>query len=391
MAGERLRAALQTYRKRYHKASRDERTPLLDEFCAMSGYHRKYAITLLNRRDDEPDRPRRRRGPTYSAAALKVIERIWLAAGCPWSVRLKALLPLWLPWARPRLKGLTGQVEREVLQISARQIDRRLADKKRRRQRRGYGRTKPATLLRRQIPVQAGFRGVCDPGCVEVDLVSHSGPSARGEFAYTLNLTDIVTSWCESRAVLGRGEHGVVAALNAIREGLPFAIQAMNSDNGSEFINHHLLAYTQEHGIAFTRSRPYKKDDNAHVEQKNWTHVRRLLGWDRYDTPEQVAAMNALYAGELRLMMNLYQPGVRLIERQRVGTRLTRRYDPAQTPLDRLVDWHGSRRLSAPVRALIALREELDPFALSDRIDQGLRALTPTPTPASNRRTPRGR
>jgi transposase InsO family protein len=341
----------------------------------LSGYHRKYATALLNRPEGAEDKARRRRGVSYSAAALRVVETVWKVAGHPWSERLKALLPLWLPWMRRHGHELSGEVERQVLAISPRQIDRRLKDKKRRLKRRLYGRTKPGTLLKHQVPVKAGPWDVTEPGYVEVDLVSHSGPSARGEFGYSLNLTDVHLGWCESRAVLGRGEEGVVAALDEIRRTLPFALRGINSDNGSEFINYHLIRYCGEHGIQFTRGRPYKKDDNARVEQKNWTHVRRIFGWERYDRPEAIAAMSDLYRAELRLMMNLFQPSVKLLERRRVGARLRRRYDAARTPLDRLAAFHTGQPMPASVRALLALREKTDPFELAGVIESKLRRI----------------
>jgi transposase InsO family protein len=373
MAGERLREALRAYRKCYMQASRRERTAVLNEFCRLSRYHRKYAIALLRQpADDAVGPPRRRRGPTYSGAAVRVIAAIWTAAGYPWSQRLKALLPLWLPWARGHLPGLTADLERPILAISARQMDRRLAPLKRRLKRRLYGRTKPGVLLKHQIPVHAEPWAVAEAGYAEIDLVSHSGPSAQGEFAYTLNLTDVHTGWCESRAVLGRGEEGVVAALDAIRRALPFPLRAIDSDNGSEFINHHLLGYCRDHQIRFTRGRPYKKNDNARVEQKNWTHVRRLLGWERYDSPQAVRALNDLYGGGLRLMMNLFQPSVKLQQRRRVGARLCRRYEPARTPFDRLRDAYPHRPLPGPLHILAVLRDRTDPFVLARSIQQQL-------------------
>lgn len=393
MAGERLEKALRAYRMRYAAAkTRRERTAVLNEFCKTSGYHRKYAIHLLNCPDGE-QKPPRRRGVTYSATALRVLEEIWKAAGYPWSERLKALLPLWLPCARGRFASLTPAIERQLLAISARQIDRRLRAKKRTLKRHLYGRTKPGTLLRREIPVRAEAWDVSEPGFVEIDLVSHSGPSATGEFAHTLNLTDILSGWVESRAVLGAGQEGVVAALEQVRRSLPFPLRALDSDNGSEFINHHLVAYCRRRKIAFTRSRPYKKDDNAHIEQKNWTHVRKLFGWERYDTPQVIAAMNDLYVQELRRMMNLFQPSVKLIERVRVGSRLTRRYDKARTPLDRLVALCRNRPPPDTVGALLAARDALNPFELAqtierklDRIDHLRNAFLPCATPKLERR-----
>jgi len=369
------------YRKRYRKADKARRSRLLDEFCKQTGYHRKYAITLLRKPADTPAPGTlpRRRGPTYSVAALRVLAQIWKAAGYPWSQRLKAMLPQWLPWARAHIHGVTPEVERELLKMSARQMDRRLADKKRKLKGRIYGRTKPGTLLKHHIPIKTDQWDVTEPGSCEIDLVSHSGPHASGEFGYSLNLTDIHTGWCETRAIMGKGETGVVDALDDIRRALPFTLKAIDSDNGSEFINYHLYRYCEEHRLDFTRSRPYKKDDNAHIEQKNWTHVRKLVGWERYDTPAQLDAMNILYTGSWRAMMNLYQPCVKLKEKVRTGSRITRRYDCAQTPLDRLVAFYANQRLPKTVRALLEERKHTDPFRLSESIDKALGVLTRPP------------
>ena len=388
MAGERVLDGLKMYRKRYKKADKARRSRLLDEFCKQTRYHRKYAIALLRKPVDSPapGSTPRRRGPTYSAATLRVLAQIWKAAGYPWSARLKALLPQWLPWARDHIRGLTPTVERELLKMSARQMDRRLQDKKRRLKGRIYGRTKPGTLLKHHIPIKTQNWDVNEPGYCEIDLVSHSGPHASGEFIYSLNLTDIHTGWCETRAIMGKGERGVVDALEDIRQALPFELKGIDSDNGSEFINYHLLRYCEKHRIQFTRSRPYKKDDNAHIEQKNWTHVRKLLGWDRYDTPAQLNAIQALYSGCWRAMMNLYQPCVKLKEKVRVGSRITRRYDPAQTPLDRLVAFYTNQALPKAVRALLEERKHTDPFMLSKGVDKALGALTRSPPQGKTRK-----
>jgi len=373
MAGERLAKALPGYRKRYAAAERKERSKVLDEFCGITGYHRKYAMVLLKVPADVPVvKERKRRGPTYSAASVRVLEQIWKAADYPWSARLKALLPLWLPWARKHLHNCTAEIEEQLLKMSARQMDRRLAEKKRKLKRHIYGGTKPGTLLKHQIPVRTDNWDVQEPGYCEIDLVSHSGPHASGEFIYSLNLTDIRTQWDETRAIMGKGEAGVVKALDEIRRVLPFSLLAIDSDNGSEFINYHLVRYCDKHGIQFTRGRPYKKNDNAHIEQKNWTHVRRIFGWDRYDTPEQLATMNALYKNELRQMMNLYQPSVKLQSKTRTGSRVTKHYDDAQTPLERLIAAVGT---NPATDKLLKRRGKLDPFLLSERIEQKLAEL----------------
>lgn len=372
MAGERLKNALKKYRVRYQKAARNERTQLLTEFCKMTGYHRKYAISLLNKKDEPVTLlPRRTRSVSYCDEALSVVEKIWEKAGYPWSSRLVQLLPLWMPWARRHIRGITPEIEAKVLSISARQIDRRLQGKKRKLRTKIYGRTKPGSLLKCQIPVRTDNWDVNAPGYLEIDLVSHSGSCANGEFIYSLNVTDIHTCWCETRAIMGKGQAGVVKALDEIRQALPFKIKAIDSDNGSEFINHHLVRYCEQHEIKFTRSRPYRKNDNAYIEQKNWTHVRRIFGWDRLDTHEQMENMNRLYRNELSLMMNLFQPCTKLKSKERVGSKIRRRYEEPKTPLDRLLSAMGTQPELA-LRRYIELRDTTDPFQLSRGIEESL-------------------
>ena len=384
MAGERTLSTLKRYQELYSKANRKERSRLLDEFCELTQYHRKYAISLLGKPADSPapGSRKRKRGPTYSTACITVLEKIWDAAGRPWSKRLKAMLPQWLPWARGRFALLTPAVEAQLLAMSARQMDRRLQTKKRQLKRRMYGRTKPGALLKHQIAVKTEQWDVKEPGFFEIDLVSHSGPHAAGEFLYSLNITDIHTGWCETRAVMGRGEAGVVEALEEMRLVVPFELKAIDSDNGSEFINHHLMRYCQRCGIQFTRGRPYRKNDNAHIEQKNWTHVRKLVGWDRYDSAAQQSALNDLYEECWGLMMNLYQPCVKLKEKVRKGSRVTRRYDEARTPLDRLAAYYAEDQLPAQVQALLNQREQLDPFALAETIEKRLKVIAHSPEKA---------
>ncbi len=358
---------------------------ILSEFCANTGYHRKYAIRLLNGSRPAQRRRRavRRRGYSYSPEMLGILTAVWEAAGYPWSVRLKALFPLWMPWIRKRFH-LRVEMEEQLLQISARQIDRRLRSQKIQRKRRIYGRTKPGYLLKHQIPVKTEHWDVTRPGFTEVDLVSHSGNSGAGEFAHSLNVTDIHTTWTESRAVLGRGEQAVQRALNEVATELPFPLLGVDSDNGSEFINWHLQRWCQQQGIHLTRGRPYKKDDNAHVEQKNWTHVRKLLGWDRYDTPEAVEAINDLYRRELRLWLNLFLPSVKLKRKVRVGSKLRRVYEAPQTPLERVAACPQAD--AARVRELETLRKNLNPFELAQRIDRKLARIYKL---ADRRRSPK--
>lgn len=359
---------------RYQQASRAERGRILDEFCRVLGYHRKYAVRVLNGPAPpavRPSRPRRRR-TLYTAATIDALVAIWTAAGYPWSLRLKALVPLWLPWARRRLR-LTRLVERQLLAISPRQIDRRLGPHRRQLAKRLYGRTKPGTLLKHHIPIKTDTWAVTTPGFTEIDLVSHSGDSGEGDFLHSLNVTDIHTTWVETRAVQGKSQAAVQAALEDLRRALPFPLRGIDSDNGSEFVNLHLYAYCQRAGIQFTRGRPYQKDDNAHIEQKNWTHVRKLLGYVRYDTPAALTAINDLYGHELRWLQNLFLPSVKLLRKERVGARLRRRYDAPRTPLERVLA--ATDVDAAALARLTALRARLDPFALAEAVDRKLEAI----------------
>jgi hypothetical protein len=228
-------------------------------------------------------------------------------------------------------------------------------------------------LLKHHIPLKTDHWDVQVPGFTEIDLVSHSGNSASGDFCYSLNLTDIYTGWTETRAVLGRGQEGVQQALEEIRQALPFPLRGIDSDNGSEFINDHLFRYCRSRAIQFTRGRPYKKDDNAHIEQKNWTHVRRVLGYIRYDTEAAREAIGDLYRNDLRLFQNLFLPSVKLERKERIGSRLIRHYEPPQTPFQRV----AASPVADPERVaeLRRQREAFDPFELSAAIQAQLERI----------------
>jgi hypothetical protein len=269
--------------------------------------------------------------------------------------------------------ALSQSVQKQLLSISPATIDRRLKAKKRQLKKRLYGRTKPGTLLKHHIPIKTDSWDVKTPGFTETDLVSHSGNSERGEFIHSLNVTDIHTTWVETRAVMGKGQAGVLDAMKQIEQALPFKLLGIDSDNGSEFINYHLKAFCDQKQIQFTRGRPYKKDDNAHIEQKNWTHVRKILGYLRYDSPQALDAINALYRHELRILQNLFLPSMKLSEKVRVGSKLKRRYDKPLTPLERLLACPQAD--PAKLQELKKLRAATDPFALAKTIEQKLQRI----------------
>jgi hypothetical protein len=227
--------------------------------------------------------------------------------------------------------------------------------------------------LKHHIPVKTDSWDVTAPGFSEIDLVAHCGNSGKGEFAHSLHLTDIHSGWTETRALLGKSQVAVQPALDEIVGVLPFRLLGVDSDNGSEFINWHRKRWCEAKKIQLTRGRPYKKDDNAHVEQKNWTHVRKLLGWQGYDSQVAVDAINDLYRHELRLWLNLYLPSVKLVQKVRVGSKVRRVYDAAQTPLERVLA--GGQFKKEQVAELKKLHLSLDPFHLGKVIDQKLERI----------------
>lgn len=254
MAQKSKRDYLRAIYQRYQQATRREKSQILNEFTANSGYNRKYAIWLLNRLLTDPPKKRTptQRAPVYSEEATRILAHIWEATGYLCSTRLREALPLWIPWARGRFP-LSSELENQILSISPRQMDRRLAPFKRRVKRKIYGTTKPGSLLKHQIPIKVTHWDVQKAGFTEIDLVPHSGSSEGGEFIYTLNATDIQTCWVERQAIMGKGQRAVHQAMVEIERRLPFPLLGIDSDNGSEFINNHLYAFCQKRDIQFTR------------------------------------------------------------------------------------------------------------------------------------------
>ena len=326
-------------RGRYLKAMKKEKGRILDEFVQVSGYHRKAAIRLLHR-NGSPERGRRRgRQRCYGSEVVDVLHQIWEASDRLCSKRLKPFLG-----ELARVMRQHGQlhfnaaVEAQLCQMSPATIDRLLRPCRRLGGRHRFSTTKPGSLLKSSIPIRtfADWQEA-GPGFLEVDLVAHCGESTEGFYLNTLCAVDVATGWSECIGVWGKRQHRVGAAVHQLRQRLPFTMLGLDSDNGSEFINHHLYTYCRREGITFTRSRSYKKNDSCHVEQKNWSVVRRLVGYDRYRSQAALEALNRVY-GLLRLYTNFFQPTMKLVSKTRHGARVHKVYDTAKTPYQRLLE-----------------------------------------------------
>jgi 5S rRNA maturation endonuclease (ribonuclease M5) len=363
---------------RYKKASRKQKSAILDEFCATYQCHRKHAIRLLRgfKRFIKPKFKKRGRTPLYpKESILKPLKHIWLAANLPCAKRLKVILPLWLPGYAQFIAPLPLPLLKALKTISASTIDRLLSPTRSQYRKHGRSTTKPGTLLRRQIPIKTHQWDESKPGFLEADTVAHCGDSLSGMFAYTIDCVDIATGWTEQRAVWGKGETDTLEQIKQIEKALPFPLLGFDCDNGGEFLNYHLLRHLtkREHPVDFTRSRAYHKDDNAHVEQKNWTHVRQWLGYQRLDDPRSVPLLNDLYTREWRLFHNFFCPSMKLISKERVGSKTIKRHAPPKTPYQRTLE---SPHVLASVKDSLSKQlENLNPFVLREAMEKKLRNI----------------
>ncbi|MFH0771310.1 MAG: integrase [Candidatus Omnitrophota bacterium] len=363
---------------RYKRASRKEKTLILNEFCATCGYHRKHAIRLLKnfKRFTKPKSKKRGAPSIYDKPAItEPLKRIWLAANLPCSKRLKAIISLWMPGYAKEYGALPLDVIKLLYRISPPTIDRILKPLRAKYRLRGRCTTKPGTLLRKQIPIKTDQWNESRPGFVESDTVAHCGNSTEGDYVNTVDLVDIATGWTEQGACWGKGEAGVLAALKDIEERIPFPILGFDADNGGEFINHHLWHHFADRmkPVQFTRSRPYHKDDNAHVEQKNWTHVRQWFGYYRLDKRRIVDMMNELYQSEWRLYHNFFQPSTKLIEKKVVASKTLKRYDKPKTPYERVLE---SKHVEPSVKRVLKEQfKTLNPFQLKKGIETKMKKI----------------
>ena len=368
---------LERLRRRYAGRGKQGKSRLLDEFCEQHGYERKYAIKLLQNRPKPLERrPPPGPEPRYEPVQ-EIVERIWGCAEQLCGKRLAPALDLWLPhYARHYGKLLPTQ-KKLLGSISAATLDRLLADCKARAGR-GKSGTRPGSLLRHQIPIQGEVWDERRLGFLEADSVAHCGESLAGNFIWSLTYTDLASSWTEGRAVWNKGAHGVLEQTRHVEEKLPFAILGFDFDNGSEWLNWTLIRYLQVRPkpVRVTRSRPYHKDDNAHVEQKNWMWPRQLLGYGRLEDETLLAPINALYTQSWGPLHNFFLPSMKLKKKWREGSRWVRRHDEPQTAYQRL---QSHREL--PSKARRRLREQfeaLDPFVLAEEVERRLKPILAT-------------
>lgn len=351
-----------------------EKRRILDAFMAATGYHPKYAIRLLNHPPQPRVMGRRRRARYYPTEVQQVLFQLWDIANRICSKRLVPFLPeLIAALERHGELSFSSTTRALLLSISPATVDRTLHFWRQRSKGKGRATTKPGSILKASIPIRthADWDDAV-PGFTEADLVAHCGESAGGEYLHSLVLTDVSTAWTECIALLNRSQYQVTSGIDEVRSLLPFPLKGLDSDNGTEFINDHLFRYCQANHILFTRCRPYKKNDQAHVEQKNWTVVRQTVGYGRLEGEEALRLLQALYV-PLRLYMNFFQPVAKLIRKERIGNKVRKHYDEARTPYRRVLQ---SDHVSIEVKErLQAQYSTLNPAALHRTMRQLLKRL----------------
>jgi len=366
---------LKVLQERYLRASKKEKGRILDEYCKNTGQNRKYVIRKTRSQIVLERKPRRKRGWVYDGEVIAALVQIWEVFDYPCGQRLAPLLKTMVERLR-ELKELriSEEVAHKLLQISPATIDRRLRrEKEVIRHLRRKGISKPQSLLYQKIPLRLNDWDTSVIGNLGIDFVEHCGSSKRGEYINSLSVTEIGSGWWEGQAIMGRGQGPTLKALEKIKERTPFRWLEIHPDNDSAFINAHLWRYCQEQKVRFSRSRPNRKNDNCYVEQKNWTHIKKVFGYLRYDTVGELNIINDLYENELRLYKNFFQPVMKLKEKVREGGRVHRKYDVAKTPYQRLME---SDQISPEAKEqLRAIYLSLNPAQLKRAIEAKLDRL----------------
>jgi len=369
---------LSRIKRRYLQSDKTIKSGVLEEFCQNTGYHKKYAVRILAAGHGYKAKSINRKIHfTYTNEDINWLKQIWEIMDYPCGQRLAPQMPeIISKLVRFKELLIPEPIQEKLKYIAPSTIDQRLKRAKTEIRMRINSTTRPGSLIKKQIPIRTSSWDEQRIGCCELDTVAHCGSSAKGDFISSLDLTDILTGWTETEAIMGKARNRVIAGLNNIKNRLPFNLTAIDPDNGSEFINWQLWRYCLGRSIDFTRGRPYAKNDNAHIERKNWTHVRKVFGYRRRETDSELELMNDLYRNELRLYKNFFMPNVKLIEKKRVGShgeKIKRIYDRAKTPYQRV---SVCGQVSEEVKQ--SLREQynaLNPADLRRRIQSKLEQL----------------
>ena len=362
--------------RRYKIASYKKKVTILSEYCKVTGFHRKHAIRKLNNFKFfvKPKKKKPGRKPHYDQKPLiKALKKIWLSSNLPCSKLLKTIIPIWLPHYLKTEEYLESDIIQNLNKISPATIDRLLKPVRFKFKKKGRCCTKPGSLLRNMIPIKTEQWNESTPGFIEADTVHHCGETALGPYALTVNYTDIATGWTEQRAVWGKGESGIIEQTKDVELSLPFPILGFDSDNGKEFINEHLFKYftgRPKNPVQFTRSRAYKKNDNSHIEQKNWTHIRQWLGYERFDHIKLVDLLNELYKSQWRLYHNFFIPSVKLTSKERIGSKVVKHYGKPKTPYQRTVEADSKYVSDAVKEELTKIYQSLNPFELRQAMEK---------------------
>jgi len=369
-----IREYVEAVRGRYFRGSKKEKGKILDEFTKVTGSHRKTAIRLIHRGNHAMTTKKRGRPRQYGAAVAGALRAAWEATDRLCSKRLHPFLPELIAVLRRHGDStLSTKIEAQLCQISPATIDRLLHPYRRLGGRHPLTTTRPSSLLKSSIPIRTFADWQEDyPGFLEVDLVAHCGDSTEGFYLTTLCAVDVASGWSECIGVWGKRQERVGGAVHRMRQRLPFPLLGLDSDNGSEFINQHLYDYCRRYGITFTRSRSYKKNDSCHVEQKNWSVVRRLIGYDRYKSRVALEALNRIY-DLTRLYVNFFQPVMKLVSKTRHGAKVHKVYDTARTPYQRLLKAGVLTEVKG--QELAATYYRLNPVTLLRQINENLEHL----------------
>lgn len=363
---------LKSQQDAYFKASKKEKGVILTNLCGLCRLTRKHVIKRLAKPflslSDKKNSQKKKRRFKYPQSLIKLISDIWKAWNFPCGPKFKAIIND-NKLSIIRKLNISDQTFALISQISPAQLDRRLKNLTRYNKKKAAYCTRSGRYLKNSIPLVDPSLIPTQQGSCSVDLVAHCGTTLSGDFAYSLNFTDHFSGWTTPQAFIGKSQQNTVNALNVIFPSLPFKVLSLNSDNGSEFINAHFANFCKSHNILFSRCREYKKNDNARIEQKNFTHVRKLVAYLRYDTPRLVSLLNKLFA-DSSLFHNLFVPQSKLISKKRAASKLIRKYDSYKTPIQRLID-SKSKNINRPLlNHYISLRNSIDPFALSASIDK---------------------